>query len=303
MVLVVGPGAVGGTLACRWAMAGVPVAVAGRTPARERLLARGVQYRGKDGKPHRLKLQPASGLKPHACEAAFICVKSYDTAAAIRRARPWVGKETIVVAVQNGIGHEKLLRAAFGRARTVLASAYFGADRRAPNDIRASWGNHILLAREPGNAAALTKARALLEKAGWAIILRRGASRILWSKACFNAATNPLGALCRATNGELYKNPALKDMMLRALREGLSCARAAGHPPAFRDPVSLVLRACKNAPTQRNSMLQDLEARRPTEIGAIAEPLLAAGRRHGVRTPVLSRLTAAVRGLERALRR
>lgn len=303
MILVVGPGAVGGTLACRWRMAGLPVAVAGRSPARERLLARGVHYAGRDGKAHVIKLTPASSLEPKPRDAVFICVKSYNTKKAIRRARPWVGPETVVVAVQNGIGHERSLHAAFGRKRTVLASAYFGADRSRPNAIRASWGNHILLAQEQSNAEAVKKVRALLLKAGWKVLLRRGAERILWSKACFNAATNPLGALCRVPNGDLYTNPALKDMLLRALREGLACARKAGHPPAFHDPEGIVLRACKNAPTQRNSMLQDLEAGRPTEIDAITAPLLQAGRRHGVRTPVLSRLTAAVKGLERELSR
>lgn len=303
MILVVGPGAVGGTLACRWVMRGETVAVAGRRLAAEKRLALGVAYSGRDGRKRKVRLTPASSLKPAPCEAVFICVKSYNTQKALRRARPWVGPETAVVAVQNGIGHEKLLHAAYGRRRTVLASAYFGADRPAPRVINANWGNHILLAQEPGNAAALAKVRALLLKAGWKVILRRGAERILWSKACFNAATNPLGALCRAANGDLYKDPALKDLLLRALREGLSCARKAGHPPAFRDPEGIVLRACKNAPTQRNSMLQDLEAGRPTEIDAITAPLLKAGRRHGVKTPVLARLTAAVKGLEKELAR
>jgi 2-dehydropantoate 2-reductase len=59
--------------------------------------------------------------------------------------------------------------------------------------------------------------------------------------------------------------------------------------------------SCRNAPRQRNSMLQDLAAGRRTEAGAILGPLLAAAKRRRVPAPTLEILSAVVARLERSL--
>ena len=246
-------------------------------------------------------LLAASGAgRPRPAQAVFFCVKSHDTPAAVKAARPWVGPRTAVVGLQNGIGHEAALRRAFGPARTVIGSCYFAADRPAPLTVSSSWGNRIDLARAPRNGEALAAARGLLKRAGWDARVEASQDRMLWTKLCFNAATNPLGAACAAPNGRLAADPALKEIMLRVLDEALAIARRAGHRPLYGDMARFVTRSASSAPLQRNSMLQDLQAGRRTEIDAIAGPLLAAGKRTGLPAPLLSRLSRLIRILERA---
>ncbi|HEX4046634.1 MAG TPA: ketopantoate reductase C-terminal domain-containing protein, partial [Elusimicrobiota bacterium] len=59
----------------------------------------------------------------------------------------------------------------------------------------------------------------------------------------------------------------------------------------------------RNAPHQRNSMLQDLAAGRRTEAKFILGPLLAAARRRKVEAPTLELLAAVVARLEKKLAR
>ena len=123
---------------------------------------------------------------------------------------------------------------------------------------------------------------------------------MLWTKAAFNAATNPVGALAAKPNGAIAAIPALWEIARAALEEATAVARAAGHPPLAARMPRLVRRACEATPRQENSMLQDLRAGRRTEIDAILGPMLAEARRRRVETPVLESLRAFVRRLERA---
>lgn len=304
MILIVGPGAVGGVLAARWTAAGRDVLLLGRTQAAEdRLTRRPLSYAGADRRRYAVprRLASARRSRPAPCEAAFFCVKSHDAAAAARAARRWIGPATAVVGLQNGVGHEKVLRRAFGPRRVVVGSCYFAADRPEPLHLTHTWGNDVLLAAAPGNAEALAAAQRLLMEGGWNVHVKDSEERMLWTKACFNASTNLLGALCAATNGQLAEDPALREIMIAALKEAVAVARRCGRPPLYRHMEALVVRSCRNAPDQRNSMLQDLQAGRRTEVQAIAGPILAAGRRAGVPTPFLDRLSRLVGRLEREL--
>ncbi|MBI3288338.1 MAG: 2-dehydropantoate 2-reductase [Elusimicrobia bacterium] len=301
-ILVVGPGAVGLTLVAGLRRAGIATAVLARSAGKERVLARrGFTATAPDGKKSRIGgLHSARAMKGPAA-AVFFCVKSGDAARAAAAARRLVGPETPVVALQNGIGHEKVFRRAFGPRRTVVGVCYFAADRPAPADLRLNGGEDILLARRAGNQASLESARALLTRAGFRVHLKDSEEGMLWTKAAFNAAVNPLGAACAVESGRLESDPALREVALSALGEAARAAQASGHPLDYPDMAGKLMLSCRNAPRQRNSMLQDLAAGRRTEARAILGPLVQAARRHRVSAPTLEMLSAVIARLERKL--
>jgi len=302
-VLVVGPGAIGLALTAGFRRGGRRVALLGRSPAAERRLAdAGFEVATPDGRGTRIKggLVAARALEGPA-PAAFFCVKAGDAARAAAAARRWIGPDTLVVALQNGIGHEKVFRTAFGPRRTVIGVCYFAADRPAPDELRLNGGEDVLLARHDGNDTALATAAGLLTTAGFRVHLKEGEAGMLWTKAAFNAAVNPLGAACAVESGKLVEDPALREISLRALSEAAAAAEAAGHPLDYPDMEEKLLASGRNAPHQRNSMLQDLSAGRRTEAAVILGPLLAAARRSGAPAPTLELLADVIARLERAL--
>ncbi|NNN04370.1 MAG: 2-dehydropantoate 2-reductase [Elusimicrobia bacterium] len=303
-ILVIGPGAVGLTLAAGFRGAGASVAVLGRSAADERrLAASGFAATGPDGRTTRVAgLLSARALRAPAC-AAFFCVKSGDAARAAAAARRLIAADAPVVALQNGIGHETKFRRAFGSRRTVIGVCYFAADRPAPGQVRLNGGDDVLLARAPGNDTALATAAGLLTTAGFRVRLKESEAGMLWTKAAFNAAVNPLAAACAVESGRLAEDPALRELSLRALSEAAAAAEAAGHPLDYPDMAEKLLASARNAPRQRNSMLQDLAAGRRTEANAILGPLLTAARRRGTPAPTLELLSAVIARLERRLSR
>ena len=278
------------------------MALLGRTPAGEKRLTEGFLVTGPDRRTRSIR----TGLiSAHALTtpptAAFFCVKSGDAASAATSAKRWIGPDTAVVALQNGIGHEKVFRRTFGARRTVIGVCYFAADRPAPGELRLNGGEDVLLARRPGNETALATAAGILTTAGFRAHIKDGEPGMLWTKAAFNAAVNPLGAACAVENGRLIEDPALREISLKALAEAAAAAEAAGHPLDYSDMADKLLLSGRNAPHQRNSMLQDLAAGRRTEASAILGPLLAAARARSVPAPTLELLGAVVARLERRL--
>ena len=221
---------------------------------------------------------------------------------AITSAQIFIAQDTAVIALQNGLGHEKSFRGAFGARRTVIGVCYFAADRLKPGLLRRNGGEDIVLARA-GNESALETARTLLTRAGFRVHIKDDEAGMLWTKAAFNAAINPLGAVCAAENGKLIEDPALRELALRALAEATAASSAAGHPLDYADLADKLINSGRIAPKQRNSMLQDLSAGRRTEVKAILGPLLAAARRHRVPVPTLTLLSSLVQKLQRTLTR
>ncbi len=301
-LLVVGAGAVGGALAARWAERGLTVRLLDRTAASEAALARrGLLFTGTSGRRRLLRGRFLAARKtagPASC--AFFCVKSQDTAAAARAARPWIGPETAVVALENGLGHERVLRKAFGLSRVVVGVCYFAAERLGPRSVAHNGGRDIHLAADARNAQAVRRAAAALREGGWRVIVDRSEDAMVWTKLCFNAAGNPLGALCGASNGEIVTDPALRDMLLRALDEATAAARAGGHAVSPAPMRRAILRTYPAGSRQRNSMLQDLQRGRRTEIDAIVGPLIEAGRKAGRPAVLLERLSGLIKRLERS---
>ncbi len=83
----------------------------------------------------------------------------------------------------------------------------------------------------------------------------------------FNAATNPIGALTGLTHGRVCELPPLRALGTQLVDEGKAVAAAQGIE-LDADPEELIDHAAKPevAYDHKASMLQDVEARRQTEI-------------------------------------
>jgi 2-dehydropantoate 2-reductase len=122
-----------------------------------------------------------------------------------------------------------------------------------------------------------------------------------WRKVIFNAATNPVGALTGLTHGRVCEDPALRRLVTGLVDEGKAVAAAQGIV-LDADPEELIDHAAKPevAYGHRASMLQDVEAHRPTEVDWLNGGIVEFGRRLGVPTPLNEAIQALVKGLERS---
>jgi 2-dehydropantoate 2-reductase len=120
-----------------------------------------------------------------------------------------------------------------------------------------------------------------------------------WRKVIFNASTNPIGALTGLTHGRVCERSDLRALVSGLVDEGKAVASAQGIV-LDADPEELIDHAAKPevAYDHKASMLQDVEARRQTEIDYLNGGIVGFGREHGVPTPLNAAIWALVKGVE-----
>jgi len=145
-------------------------------------------------------------------------IASADVPKAAGSARALLPKTAPIIALQNGMGHERVLRRAFGRERVVIGSCYAAAQAQGPSSVIHHGGRRFLLAVNARNRTAVSAAVALLSRGGWRPKVTRDEAGMLWTKLVYNAAVNLLGGAANATNGELVTNPDLYQLLKIRLR-------------------------------------------------------------------------------------
>lgn len=120
-----------------------------------------------------------------------------------------------------------------------------------------------------------------------------------WRKVIFNAASNPIGALTGLTHGRACERPDVRALISALVAEGTAVASAQGIE-LDADPDALIDHAAQRdvAYGHKASMLQDVEARRPTEIDYLNGGIARFGRELGVPTPLNDTITALIKGVE-----
>jgi 2-dehydropantoate 2-reductase len=233
------------------------------------------------------------------CDFGLVAVKAQHTRAAVAAAGGALAGAA-VVSVQNGLGNEeviaglvpRVIRGSIITAGAVVAPGTVRYD--APGD---SWFGPFEPA--PATMAEVALLAGLLTEGGLRTHALADARGPQWTKVIFNAATSPLAALTGLPVGRVATDAGLRRQVDALIAEGLAVCERAGITLA-RPPQEAVAEAIAEAYNHKPSMLQDVLARRATEIDVLNGGIAAAGRRLGVATPLHDCMVSLVRGVEQA---
>jgi 2-dehydropantoate 2-reductase len=234
-------------------------------------------------------------------DLVIVLVKSFHTADAIAGAAPLIGERTVVLSLQNGLGHEDVLAAAVGRERVLAGKTYVGGVLLAPGRIiSGTVGKETIIGELDGSISERANAIAAeFNRAGLATTVGDNIVGTMWDKLLVNVSTGALSAITRLPYGALYAVPELKATALAAVAEAMAVARAAGVELSFTDPEQPWVRAAEGLPPDfKASMLQSLEKGSITEIDFVNGAVVRWGERHRIPTPVNATLVACVKGIE-----
>jgi 2-dehydropantoate 2-reductase len=241
----------------------------------------------------------AAELPP--CDFGIVATKAMHTESAIR-ATAGVFGDGSVCSVQNGLGNEEVLAEHVAR---VIRGTTFPAGRilepgHVQWDVR---GETTIGPFEPSPAAEdeVQRLADACTRAGMPTTAVADARGPQWRKVIFNAATNPVGALTGLTHGRVCEDLGLRRLVSGLVDEGKAVA-AAEQIELDADPEELIDHAARPdvAYDHKASMLQDVEARRATEIDYLNGGIVRFGRARGVPTPLNEAMLELLRGVERS---
>ena len=235
-------------------------------------------------------------------DVVMIAVKGYHTRSAIESAMPMIRDDTIVLSVQNGLGNLEEIAETVGPERVVGGITAHSGMPVSMNEVRYVGGLGPLLVIGPYDGVSRPGFKNMVEQfqaAGLDVHTTLDINSVIWKKLIANVSTNVVAALTGLTGNIAVKHePSVK--IIEALSQELSqVARAKGIDfPELDDPLDFSLKAFASTKDNRVSMLQDVEAGRPTEIGNLNEVIVSEGQRFNIPTPYNEAVSWLTRGVE-----
>jgi 2-dehydropantoate 2-reductase len=234
------------------------------------------------------------------CDYGIVATKAIHTRHAIEQTAHAFGDTSAVCSVQNGVGNEEILaehvkyviRGTTFPAGHPIAPAHIGYDIKGD-----TWIGPFEPTRTPMNK--VEELAGLMSRAGMNTIALADARGAQWTKLIFNASTNPVGALTQLHHGAATRFPATGKLFEDLIAEGEAVARAMSIE-LHGDPRHMVQKGANAPGKHRASMLQDVLAKRPTEVDFMNGAIVRWGDQFGVPTPLNRALWELVKGLEHA---
>lgn len=265
------------------------------------ILARGLRIDeagGDERVVHPRAVGDAAAVGP--CDLVLVFVKSYHTDAAAASMAPMLGAATIVLTLQNGLGNVDILARHVPRHHLMAGTTGQGANVLGPGHVQHAGSGATVIGELDGvSSPRLHRLAGILNAAGLPTTPSTNVLGAIWGKLLANIAINPLTAILRVRNGQLLEAPEAPEIMRAAVEEGLAVARRAGVDIPIADPWTHVQDIARLTGANRSSMLQDVEARRRTEIDVISGAIVREGERLEIATPVNRTLFGLVKALER----
>ena len=222
-------------------------------------------------------------------------------AAASSLAGHWPG--AAVMTVLNGLGAEEVVRR-HGDWPLISAVTFISGTKHSDTHVQYILDTETWLGPYGGAPYELAReAGELIARSGLKVEVLRDLRPAQWSKLIFNATVNGVAALTSLPHDFHFAQEArlgeLGRLVHALVDEGKAVARAAAIE-LHDDPWEMNVLATRRGSAHFPSMLEDVEAGRPTEIELINGALVREAKQHGVDAPLQEAILALVRGRESA---
>ncbi|MCD7880583.1 MAG: 2-dehydropantoate 2-reductase [Clostridiales bacterium] len=311
-ILIVGAGAIGVALGAGLADAGQQVSFFARGATLEAIRSGGVHRTGLFGEVH----IPPSQVRAESDYAVFapgqfdyilICAKTLandDISRKLDAHRDILKPQGRLVILQNGWGNDRPYRRFFSPEQVWNARVITGFERTAPNvsNITVHTAPVLLGSLYGLDCAPMEPLADAIRESGLPAQASNEVDKALWAKMLYNCALNPLGAVLGVHYGALGECPETRAIMDDVVDEIFAVMDAAGYATFWPDSDSyrqeFYGKLLPDTYHHHASTLQDIQAKRPTEIATLTGVILELGREHNVPTPVNTMLYRLIRGME-----
>jgi 2-dehydropantoate 2-reductase len=234
------------------------------------------------------------------CDYGIVATKAIHTRAAIAQAALAFDESSAVCSVQNGVGNEEIIAE---HVKYVIRGTTFPAGHPiAPGHIGFDIAGDTWIGPfEPTNTPMLKveELAGLITRSGMNTIPLKDARGAQWTKLIFNAATNPVGGLTLLHHRAATRFAPTGQLFSDLIAEGEAVAKALGIE-LHGDARALIQKGA-NAPGKHSaSMLQDVLAKRQTEVDFMNGAIVKAGEQTGIPTPLNKAMWDLIKGLEQS---
>ncbi|MBE1251185.1 oxidoreductase [Enterobacter cloacae] len=275
VIALIGPGAIGTTIAAALHDAGRTLQLCGRTAHPE------LRLRDDEGEtvvPGPVLTDPTAITRP--VDLVFVAVKTTQNADSAGWLRALCDENTVVCALQNGVEQKAQLEPWVNGATVLPSVVWFPAQREPDASVWLRAKPRLTLPDVPQAKRVVVA----LQGTRCAVELSADFTTVAWRKLLQNAVAG-LMVLANRRAG-MFRREDISELALAYLREGLAVARAEG--AALNDDVAQeILANFQRAPADLGtSILADRQANRPLEWDIRNGVIQRYGRAHGIPVPI-----------------
>ena len=316
-ICIIGAGAIGGLLAAKLAAAGERVTVVARGDHLRAISANGLRLITEGGETQ-APVDVASDLKslePH--DLMVLAVKAHQLTPIAADVGRLMQAGGLALTMQNGIPwwyfhkhggpHEGrsldsvdpgcVIAQHLPVDQVIGSVVYPAAEIAAPGVIRLIEGNRFSLAELDNSASPrIQEVSRVFTAAGFKAPVVSDIRAEIWTKLWGNMSFNPISALTGATLAGMCTHHQGRALAADMMREAQAVGEKLGI--RFRIPLAKRIAGAQAVGEHKTSMLQDVEAGRPTEVDALVGSILELGAIAEVPTPAIAAIYGCMRLLE-----
>lgn len=288
-IVIYGTGGVGGYFGARLAQAGNNVTFIARGKHLEAIKHNGLQLKSVNGN---YLVKPASVTSDVSAikniDLVLVCVKTWQLAEVAKMLIPVLGENTMVISLLNGCDNHEVLASIIdekhvlgGLCKVISFVEDYGVINHVAYEPAIVFGelNNVKTER-------VLQLSHIFNEANITNKLANDIQKEIWTKYLYITTVSALGALTRATHGEMLALPYLKNMMLKTAEEILAVAKAKG----VNLPINIIEKQFKiieSLPFETTASLQrDIMEGKPSELEAQNGTIVSLGKELGVKTPI-----------------
>jgi 2-dehydropantoate 2-reductase len=295
-IAVLGAGAVGCYYGGMLARAGHEITLIGRPVHVDAVLRDGLLLETREFRVRLPVDASTDAARVGGARLVLCCVKSTDTENAGADLARYLGRDALVLCLQNGVDNAQRLQTAVP-CPVATAAVYVACEMAGPGHVRHHGRGDLVIGPEPAGE----ELAGIFAGAGIAVEISADVAGALWTKLIINCAYNALSAIGRLPYGRLVQGQGIDAVMRDVVEECRAVARAQGValPAKLQEAVRAIAGAM---PDQFSSTAQDLARGRRSEIDHLNGYVARQGEALGIATPVNRALHTIVRLLEDAPR-
>lgn len=230
----------------------------------------------------------------------IVAVKNHHLPEAIQDMGNSIGKNTIILSVMNGIDSEELIGSVYGMDKILYAVAVGIDAGREGNSMTYTTQGKLFFGEATNIVLSdqIKKVQSLFDRAGIIYETPDDMIRILWWKFMINVGINQTSAVLNAPYGVFQTSQEARELMDSAMREVVAIAAAAKIHIYDEDIENWYSFLSQLSPQGKTSMLQDVEAKRKTEVEMFAGKMIELGKIYAIPTPVNQTLFRIIKVIE-----
>ena len=204
---------------------------------------------------------------------------------AVRNALPMVGRHTMVLCLQNGLGNYDEIAKVIPEEQIIIGNTAFGATPVAPGHVKHTGIGVTNMGSPKAPQARVEEMAEGFRACGLEVLVHKNVMNAIWHKLLANVAINGMSALLETKNGFVDSNRYAHEAARMLVEEALVVANACGCTLDHDEELEHVFDVSRSTDETISSMVQDVQHHRETEIRIITGAVVRFGKEHGIPTP------------------